>query len=189
MSPSARAVFEGQSISIPKARVIDERGSTNMRAASVGPSAASVVGCPSRLGLGNQDALAALRWDSHRRADDDRRRARRGVVPGLCRAGFWRRRFLLAKRCCWTMCQRTRSPVRGKPIEAKGASVIYLPPYSPDFNPIEKPFSKIKYDPSAHRSAHGRSPGGGSRRAVAELHTARVHELLCLIRLRCSLIG
>jgi transposase len=29
-------------------------------------------------------------------------------------------------------------------IEAKGASVIYLPPYSPDFNPIEKPFSKIK---------------------------------------------
>ena len=29
-------------------------------------------------------------------------------------------------------------------IEAKGAHVVYLPPYSPDFNPIEKPFSKIK---------------------------------------------
>ena len=29
-------------------------------------------------------------------------------------------------------------------IEAKGASVLYLPRYSPDFNPIEKPFSKIK---------------------------------------------
>ena len=29
-------------------------------------------------------------------------------------------------------------------IQAKGASVVYLPPYSPDFNPIEKPFSKIK---------------------------------------------
>jgi transposase len=29
-------------------------------------------------------------------------------------------------------------------IEAKGASIVYLPPYSPDFNPIEKPFSKIK---------------------------------------------
>lgn len=29
-------------------------------------------------------------------------------------------------------------------IEAKGASVVYLPPYSPDFNPIEKPFSKLK---------------------------------------------
>ncbi len=31
-----------------------------------------------------------------------------------------------------------------KAIEARGASVVYLPPYSPDFNPIEKPFSKIK---------------------------------------------
>jgi transposase len=29
-------------------------------------------------------------------------------------------------------------------IEAKGASILYLPPYSPDFDPIEKPFSKIK---------------------------------------------
>ena len=29
-------------------------------------------------------------------------------------------------------------------IAAKGAEVIYLPAYSPDFNPIEKSFSKIK---------------------------------------------
>jgi len=29
-------------------------------------------------------------------------------------------------------------------IAAKGARVVYLPPYSPDFNPIEKSFSKIK---------------------------------------------
>jgi transposase len=29
-------------------------------------------------------------------------------------------------------------------IEAKGAKVLYLPPYSPDFNPIEKSFAKIK---------------------------------------------
>jgi transposase len=29
-------------------------------------------------------------------------------------------------------------------IEAAGASLIYLPPYSPDFNPIEQAFSKIK---------------------------------------------
>ena len=29
-------------------------------------------------------------------------------------------------------------------IEARGASVLHIPPYSPDFNPIEKPFSKIK---------------------------------------------
>lgn len=29
-------------------------------------------------------------------------------------------------------------------IEAAGASLRYLPPYSPDFNPIEKAFSKLK---------------------------------------------
>jgi transposase len=29
-------------------------------------------------------------------------------------------------------------------IEAAGASLCYLPPYSPDFNPIENAFSKLK---------------------------------------------
>ena len=29
-------------------------------------------------------------------------------------------------------------------IEAAGASLLYLPPYSPDFNPIELAFSKLK---------------------------------------------
>ena len=29
-------------------------------------------------------------------------------------------------------------------IEAAGARLIYLPPYSPDFNPIENAFSKLK---------------------------------------------
>lgn len=29
-------------------------------------------------------------------------------------------------------------------VEAVGASVLYLPPYSPDFNPIEKLFAKLK---------------------------------------------
>jgi transposase len=29
-------------------------------------------------------------------------------------------------------------------IEARGCELLYLPPYSPDFNPIEQAFSKIK---------------------------------------------
>ena len=29
-------------------------------------------------------------------------------------------------------------------IEARGAELLYLPPYSPDFNPIEQAWSKIK---------------------------------------------
>lgn len=39
-------------------------------------------------------------------------------------------------------------------IEACGASVMYLPPYSPDMNPIEQCWSKIK---TALRSAAARS--------------------------------
>jgi transposase len=30
-------------------------------------------------------------------------------------------------------------------VEARGASVLLLPPYSPDFNPIEEAFSKVKH--------------------------------------------
>ena len=30
------------------------------------------------------------------------------------------------------------------PIEAAGASLLYLPPYSPDFNPIENAFATLK---------------------------------------------
>jgi transposase len=42
-------------------------------------------------------------------------------------------------------------------IEAKGAKVVYLPPYSPDLNPIELVFSKLKW---LLRSAQARSVDG-----------------------------
>lgn len=41
-----------------------------------------------------------------------------------------------------------------KTIEAAGATILYLPPYSPDFNPIEMLFSKLKalLTKAAHRT-------------------------------------
>jgi transposase len=42
-------------------------------------------------------------------------------------------------------------------IEAAGASLLYLPPYSPDFNPIENAFAKLK---ALLRKAAERSVGG-----------------------------
>ena len=36
-----------------------------------------------------------------------------------------------------------RASVRER-IEAAGARLMFLPPYSPDFNPIEKAFSRLK---------------------------------------------
>jgi len=32
----------------------------------------------------------------------------------------------------------------GQAIQARGAALLYLPPYSPDFNPIEQAFAKLK---------------------------------------------
>jgi transposase len=42
-------------------------------------------------------------------------------------------------------------------VEAAGASVLYLPPYSPDLNPIENAFSKLKrlLRAAAERTAEG----------------------------------
>ena len=37
-----------------------------------------------------------------------------------------------------------KGPAVREMIEAAGARLLYLPPYSPDFNPIEKAFSKLK---------------------------------------------
>lgn len=42
-------------------------------------------------------------------------------------------------------------------IEAAGAQLLYLPPYSPDFNPIEQLFAKLK---ALLRKAAERSVGG-----------------------------
>ena len=42
-------------------------------------------------------------------------------------------------------------------IEAAGATLLYLPPYSPDFNPIEMAFAKLKalLRKAAARTVHG----------------------------------
>ena len=37
-----------------------------------------------------------------------------------------------------------KGPAIRQAIESTGASLLFLPPYSPDFNPIENAFSKLK---------------------------------------------
>lgn len=58
-------------------------------------------------------------------------------------------------------------------IEAAGASLLFLPPYSPDFNPIEMAFSKLK----AHvRKAAARTVEALDAAVAAALKTFRPHE-------------
>jgi transposase len=47
-------------------------------------------------------------------------------------------------------------------IEARGCELVYLPPYSPDLNPIEEAFAKVK---------------GLMRRAEARTHEALVETM------------
>ena len=37
-----------------------------------------------------------------------------------------------------------RNPAARAAVEAAGATLVFLPPYSPDLNPIENAFSKLK---------------------------------------------
>jgi len=37
-----------------------------------------------------------------------------------------------------------KAPAARELVEAVGAKLLFLPPYSPDFNPIEQAFSKLK---------------------------------------------
>jgi hypothetical protein len=46
-------------------------------------------------------------------------------------------------------------------IKAAGAGLLYLPPYSPDFNPIENAFAKLK--PCCAKLAAGRPPRASAR--------------------------
>ena len=60
-------------------------------------------------------------------------------------------------------------------IEAAGATLRYLPPYSPDFNPIEQSFSKLKAD---LRKAAERTVAGLCRRIglIVPSYTAQICE-------------
>lgn len=50
-----------------------------------------------------------------------------------------------------------KAPAVQEAIKAAGAELRFLPPYSPDFNPIEKAFSKLKAHlrKAAERTIHG----------------------------------
>ena len=137
--------FEGQLDLDPSKLVfIDETAvSTNMAPLRLGAARRALPDVRPVRTLEDEDARRRAAVGSHRRADDDRRRARRGVIPRLCRAGPAADAFCGEKVVMDNVRTHKIAGVK-EAIEAKGASVLYLQRYSPDFNPIEKPFSKIK---------------------------------------------
>jgi transposase len=53
-----------------------------------------------------------------------------------------------------------KAPAVREMIEAAGASLLYIPPYSPHFNPIEQAFSKLKAHLRKNHRAHLRMASG-----------------------------
>ena len=58
-------------------------------------------------------------------------------------------------------------------IEAAGAQLLYLPPYSPDLNPIEKAWAKLKQLLRAAKDADQRGSRSGHRTTTADAHCRR----------------
>ena len=62
-------------------------------------------------------------------------------------------------------------------IEAAGARLLYLPPYSPDLNPIEQAFAKLKALLHARAAADRQGTPECSRRSCRMLHANRMRQL------------
>ena len=110
---------------------------------------------------------AFLRVASWRREPRRERQQRGEVVCLRCDATPW------SSSSCWPTCSRgglgAHRPKRVRElIEERGCELSYLPPYSPDLNPIEEALSKIKH-PQEDRRPHqgvpdrGDGPSTGSR--------------------------
>ena len=81
--------------------------------------------------------------DRHGRADGAGWADRRRLVRSLCRPGACARTQAGGIVIMDNLSSHKRTAVRER-IEAAGATLRFLPPYSPDFNPIEKAFSRLK---------------------------------------------
>jgi transposase len=78
-----------------------------------------------------------------------------------------------------------------KMIQAAGASLLYLPPYSPDLNPIEQVFAKLKallrkaaartkkvlWTPSENRSTASQRMSAGTTSATADMSSPKSNPL------------
>ena len=79
-----------------------------------------------------------------------------------------------------------RKAVR-KALRSVGAKLMFLPKYSPDLNPIEQVFAKLKAPPAQSRRAHHRDRLRRNRRTPRSLHSRRMLELLPKRWLRTNL--
>ena len=79
-----------------------------------------------------------------------------------------------------------KSPAAEQAIRERGAWLIFLPPYSPDLNPIEMAFAKLKAS-ARHGHAHHRRTLEGHRANLRSLDPRGVCKLLPSRRIRIQM--
>ena len=72
-------------------------------------------------------------------------------------------------------------------IRATGAKLFFLPPYSPDLNPIEQMFAKLKTLLRKARSPLSRGNSGGASANCSPVHARRMRQILHPCRLCVNL--
>ena len=80
-----------------------------------------------------------------------------------------------------------KSPIAEKAIRDRGAWVLFLPPYSPDLNPIEMAFAKLKAHLARQSRKDNRRTMAGHRPNLRPLPTRRMQKLLHCRRIRIHL--
>ena len=74
-------------------------------------------------------------------------------------------------------------------VEAAGARLLFLPPYSPDFNAIEKRLLQAQGAPAQSRRTHRRPALESHRLRYRRPHSKRLRRLLHRRRIRAGLSG
>ena len=80
-----------------------------------------------------------------------------------------------------------KSPRAAKALAERGAWFLFLPKYSPDLNPIEMAFAKLKALLQKGQGAKLRRPMARRRGHLRPLHTPGMLELSQENRIRCRL--
>ena len=76
-----------------------------------------------------------------------------------------------------------KSPRTAEAVRDQGAWHLFLPPYSPDLNPIEMAFSKLKELLRKHNARTIDNSVARHRRYLRPVHSNGMHELLCRSRI------
>ena len=87
----------------------------------------------------------------------------------------------------WTISAATRSKSCEHVIRSAGARLFFLPKYSPDLNPIEQVFAKLKHLAAQSRRANRRGRLGRNRSGAQSLHARGMRQLLQKRRIRLNL--